>query len=98
MDIFIIVSICIILFIVYFNLIASLITLLEENISTPVKILRIFIIWILPVLGFAIALRFSYQESESVLHTSAIPKLMRSWIYSDKIQKPNPYPQDYNAD
>ena len=98
MDIFIVVSICILLFIAYFNLIASLITLLEDNISIAVKIFRIVFIWILPVLGFAMALRFSYQETESVLHTSAIPKIMRSWIYSEKAQKPNLYPQDYNAD
>jgi len=98
MDLFKTIFIGFVLFLVYFNFVASLIMLLDEEHTMLVKCLRVVFIWLLPFLGFAMALRFSFQEHETALHTLLVPKIMHPWIYCEKSHKPNPHPQDYNGE
>jgi len=80
----------------YINLVATFITAIDPTINGGLKVARIIIVWILPVYGAGLTLRFSEQEHNSKIHRKLIPALFYNWIYSNKAIRPNPNADDHN--
>ncbi len=74
----------------YLNLATSLIVLLNHSIAPGTKAARLLIVWLLPVIGFALTLRFSEQANEGQVHRWLIPGVIARWVYTTENRKPNP--------
>lgn len=82
-------GILIVAILMYFNSVATIITLKESGIGTGVKIARIIFVWLIPIIGFGFTLRFSFQAEESPLHHSLVPAFICKWIYDESIHPAN---------
>jgi hypothetical protein len=79
-----------IIFVLYLNIAASIIAVQEKDIRhTGVKIARIAFIWLIPIIGFALILRFTQQAEECHQHYSLIPKFIQNWLYDESIHISN---------
>ncbi|RUA06817.1 MAG: hypothetical protein DSY43_01155 [Gammaproteobacteria bacterium] len=82
-------------FILYFNIVTSIIAVQEKDIRHLwIKIVRIVFIWLVPLIGFAFILRFTQQAEECRLHYSLIPKFVQNWVHDESIYKPNQHRND----
>jgi len=89
MKIWIILAVVSIAVLIYFNAVASIVTTKESSLSRPEKISRIIFIWLVPIFGFSLALRFSYQAEESEFHSMLVPKLVANWLYDESTRPSN---------
>ncbi len=79
-----------VIFVLYLNIAASIIAVQEKDIRHIwIKIARITFIWLMPILGFAMILRFTQQAEECKLHYSLIPKFVQNWLYDKSVYTPN---------
>lgn len=79
-----------VLTIVYFNSVATLLVFKTPGTATLFNVFRTLFIWLVPVIGFAFFLRFTRQSFESELHYKLLPKIVRAWVYDDRLEPVNP--------
>ncbi len=82
------------LLLLYFNTVATVITVKEASLTLGTKMTRSLVVWLLPFVGFAFILRFSQQAEESELHTRLVPRLVRGWLYDASAHRANPLRDD----
>ncbi len=76
--------------IVYLNIAASIIAVQAKDIRHLwIKIARIAFIWLIPMIGFALILRFTHQAEECRFHYTLIPKFIQNWLYDQTLHQPN---------
>ena len=86
----IIAGILISLFLVYLNTVATVIVFKAPGSDTLLNAVRSLFIWLLPVIGFSFALRFTQQSFNCDLHYVSVPKFIRNWLYDDRLEPANP--------
>lgn len=78
------------LLIIYFNAVATIIVFKAPGSAISLNIIRSVFIWLVPVIGFAMLLRFTQQSFDCELHYKLVPKFVRNWIYDERLQPANP--------
>lgn len=73
----------------YFNVVTTIILARDPTVARLTKRFQIAIVWLLPIFGFAIALRFSFQSNPTSMHEKLIPSFVGGWIYDETIRKAN---------
>lgn len=73
----------------YFNIVTSIIVFQEANSEMSVRFYKLLFVWLIPVIGFLFALRFSRQVFDNDLHDKVIPSFLRKWIYDVTSYNPN---------
>ncbi len=86
----IIAGIFISLFLAYLNTVATVIVFKAPGSHRVLNIVRSLFIWLLPVIGFSFALRFTQQSFECDLHYVSVPKFIRDWLYDERLERANP--------
>ena len=74
---------------IYFNMASSIIVWNEENSTPGQKVAKCAFIWLIPIIGFLISLRFSRQIFENTLHDNLVPNFLGKWIYDETSYSPN---------
>jgi len=46
-------------------------------------------VWLIPIVGFSVTLKFSYQENKTKLHKTLFPKFVSNWVYDETKYKHN---------
>lgn len=86
----IIIGVLFVVFLTYLNTVATVIVFKAPGSNTMLNIFRSLFIWLIPVIGFAFALRFTQQSCECKLHYASIPEFIRNWLYDDRLEPANP--------
>lgn len=79
-----------VLLLVYFNAVATIIVFKAPGSAILLNIIRSIFIWLIPIIGFAMFLRFTQQSFDCELHYKLIPNFIRNWIYDERLQPANP--------
>jgi len=83
-------QICWRLLLVYFNAVATIIVFKAPGSAIILNIIRSLFIWLIPIIGFAMFLRFTQQSFDCESHYKLVPKFFRNWIYDERLQPANP--------
>ncbi|MCL1142717.1 hypothetical protein [Shewanella gaetbuli] len=84
----------VILILSYLNIIASVIVVKDMATKPAIKAARLAFIWLIPVVGCILTLRFTFQEHETAIHKKCLPRFMTYWVYDESTTKANPLKDD----